>query len=1107
MQMIWGFDLGVTSVGWAVIRQGDGGGQVVAMGVRIFPETREKETNGSAGAPLNAVRRQKRLMRRTLRRKRWRRVHLRHALVEAGLLPAEASWERDRMPCPPPPGFDPYDVRARGLEEPLHTHDLGWALFHLLKRRGYQGSRKHDAAEKAPAKDADDEAKATAKRAALAQEIARIETNEPGRGTLGRALALRQEAHEKLAKANPTAFTDPPRLRDAAQGREMVQSEFDRLWQVQAKHHPTLLTESLRTRIQAIALAQRPTFFRSRTVGKCTLEPKHDRALKADWLTQRFEMLALVNGLRFDHGNRPPLDAEQRKIAIAYLDGGWVGDTEKPTWAGLRKALGLTKRSDPRFTHERGQKETIRGNATEGALRAALGPAWTGLDDATRAKVRKMIGDAVRRAEYKPVKAEGLWEIRDKADMENQRAQLAERAQRELGLPLSVAKALSEIELPDGFGRHARVTMEKLLPHLESGDPYMTAVEKVYGARRESIAPLAKLPGPNPSEVIQIKDRFVQERMEALLAGIRNPTVLRTLGELQKVANTLLRVHGRPDAIRLEFARDLKQTKDDRAETDTQQRRREKARRDAATEITKLGKPADDEMILRYLLWKEQGGISPYSGQNIGCADALNAGATEIDHIFPVSRSFDDSQANKVLCFIGENRGPNGKGRRTPFEWLSPDADKWAHLTGVVWPNMAKSGWPGLDPRHKRPVGKYARCLREKLEEAQDAEFTNRQLTDTAFIARAARGYLGLLWGGGQDGINRVQPVSGRATGLLRRAWGIGLSRLLHGELGEDAKVRDDHRHHAVDALCVALCDAGAVNALSRWWQARETTGVKPGFALPWEGFREQTKAAVEAIVVSHRVLAKLSGPLHEETRLGDTGALDEGFRVYVKRKPITALSASEILGMRDASLADPGVRRAILAHLASQGITDLKAAKPKDLATALSAEVRMPTTKAKYEGGAGPVIRRVRVRVKRKEGVMQVHAKQNMHAELGPGSNHHIAIYRDGPTVRFLVVTRREAAARVMGKPSLPAVAPVHPLGGELVMALHPGDVVHRKVGDRNELLLIRFAYGAGPIFFKPLAMSGNPEKQVSKTPPTWVREGWRKVSVDPIGRIRPAK
>jgi CRISPR-associated endonuclease Csn1 len=1122
MQTIWGFDLGVTSVGWAVISQPEGNpgedtGKVLRMGVRIFPETREPAKAGGPGEALNATRRIKRLMRRTLRRKRWRRVKLREALTEAGLLPPEAI-ERDDKRRQPPAGQDPYALRARGLTEALAPHDVGWALLHLLKRRGYQGSRKRDAEEKAPAKDADDEAKATARRAMLAQEIARADGTDPKHGTLGLALALRQDAHRRIAAANPTAFTDPPRLRDAAQGREMVQTEFDRLWHAQAKHHPSLLTDALRDRIDAIALAQRPTFFRSRTVGKCVLEPKHDRALKADWLTQRFEMLQLVNGLRFDHGNKPPLLPDQRKVAFAYLDGGWVGDTDKPSWAGLRKALGLTKRSDPRFTHERGQKETIRGNATEGALRKALGPVWDTLEEPTRHKVRAMIGDAVRRAEYRPVKGGGLWEIRDKADMDSQRADLASRGEAELGLPPDAAKALSEIELPDGHGRHARVTMEKLLPHLEAGDPYMTAVEREYGARRDSIAPLDKLPGPNASEVMQIKDRFVQERMQALLAGIRNPTVLRTLGELQKVVNTLLRVHGRPDMIRLEFARDLKQSTEERGETDRKQSQRERARKAAAIEIAKLGKVADGDMILRYLLWQEQGGLSPYSGQCIGAADALSADATEIDHIFPVSRSFDDSQANKVLCFVGENRD---KRRRTPFEWLSADADKWGHLTGTVWPNMAKSGWPGFDAKHKRKLGKWARCAKEKLEESDDEGFTNRQLTDTAFIAKAAREYLGLLWGGGQDAINKVQPVAGRATGLLRRAWGIGLSRLLHGEISDGPKVRDDHRHHAVDALCVALCDARAVNGLSRWWQVRETTGAKPDlFAMPWDGFRQQTKAAVDAIVVSHRVQAKLSGALHEEQPMGDTGLEKDGAKLFARRKPVTALSANEITGSKDAAIADQGVRNAILRHLAAKGISEVRDIKGKKfrttlsvtdkarLAAALSGKIRLAMTDSAkgHTGQAGPVIKRVRLHIKRGDVLLRAHPTKNAHMELGPGTNHHLAIYRDGTTVRHAQVTRRVALGRVTAKPPLPPVATSHPDGGVLVFAISPGDVLMRQSDARRELVLVRKVNAEGRIFHKPLTQVGQPDVEVSLGP-ACVNDGWRKVSIDPIGRIRRAK
>ncbi|MFQ3622978.1 MAG: type II CRISPR RNA-guided endonuclease Cas9, partial [Acetobacteraceae bacterium] len=150
MQTVWGFDLGVASVGFAVVRWDgwetpDGQGELLRLGVRAFPETRETETQGP-GEPLNAARRQKRLMRRQVRRRRWRRVHLRALLAEAGLLPAADAR--------PPQGQDPYALRARGLAAALSAEEAGWAIFHLLKRRGFQGSRKVGPAEAAaPARD------------------------------------------------------------------------------------------------------------------------------------------------------------------------------------------------------------------------------------------------------------------------------------------------------------------------------------------------------------------------------------------------------------------------------------------------------------------------------------------------------------------------------------------------------------------------------------------------------------------------------------------------------------------------------------------------------------------------------------------------------------------------------------------------------------------------------------------------------------------------------------------------------------------------------------------------------------------------------------------
>ncbi len=461
----------------------------------------------------------------------------------------------------------------------------------------------------------------------------------------------------------------------------------------------------------------------------------------------------------------------------------------------------------------------------------------------------------------------------------------------------------------------------------------------------------------------------------------------------------------------------------------------------------------------------------------MSCADALSAHATEIDHIFPASRSFDDSQANKVLCFVRENRD---KENRTPFEWMSGQEDRWQHLTGTVWPDMVTSAhWPD---------SKRRRCMKAQLERADDESFTHRQLTDTSFIARAARGYLGLLFGGGQAGVNAVQVVPGRATAQLRgvlgpRAWPAAAWR--RGRRAKGARRSPSSRR---GALTVALIGPGAVQQLSRWWQVRETVHTRPSFAAPWPDFRDAARAAVEAIVVSHRVQAKLSGPLHEETRLGDTGEMRGGARLFVKRKPVAGLTLGDVKAIRD-----PAVRGTIEVAIAAVG---------GDLKKVLAAEIRLP----RKDGSPGPVIRRVRLLMPLRGGaVMSLHPIKNIHAEFGKDTNDHIAIYCDGEAVRFLVTRRREAMLRAWR--GEPVVLGHHPEGGRLVMALHPGDVLHRQTGDQDEYRLVRKFYGAGPIFFKPLTMAVEPETQDSRTPPTWVREGWRKVAIDPIGRVRPAK
>ncbi len=178
MPLIFGLDIGTTSIGFAVIDHDSVSrtGAIRRMGVRIFPEARN-----SKGVPLNQERRAARMRRRQLRRRRQRRRRLGDILFEAGLLPARDSsaWQRLMKET------DPYDLRRRAAEgEALPPHDLGRALYHLAQRRHFKG-RDIDEVSDDTVQDRED---ADEKKAQTARDRTRERLKEDG-GTLGSWLA------------------------------------------------------------------------------------------------------------------------------------------------------------------------------------------------------------------------------------------------------------------------------------------------------------------------------------------------------------------------------------------------------------------------------------------------------------------------------------------------------------------------------------------------------------------------------------------------------------------------------------------------------------------------------------------------------------------------------------------------------------------------------------------------------------------------------------------------------------------------------------------------------------------------------------------------------
>ena len=334
---------------------------------------------------------------------------------------------------------------------------------------------------------------------------------------------------------------------------------------------------------------------------------------------------------------------------------------------------------------------------------------------------------------------------------------------------------------------------------------------------------------------------------------LRNPVVCRGLTELRKVVNALIREYGKPDVVRVELARDLKRSRRQREDITRQNRenekRREAAKRRLLNEVgIKNPKPVD---VLKLLLADECNWECPYTGKTIPMRALFGPSPQfDIEHIIPFSRSLDNSFPNKTLCEVAENR--NIKQNRTPYEAYSCREEKWMQILGRV----------------KRFRGTAAHAKLRKFQQKDlDQDFVNRQLQDTRYMSRTALEYIGLLYGGTIDpeGRRRVQVSAGRITAYLRDEWGLN-AVLADGDA--DEKNRNDHRHHAVDAVAIALTDAATVQLLSRSAAPARERGHRlfTPIEAPWQGFGEEVRHRVEAINISYRVNRRITGALHKET-------------------------------------------------------------------------------------------------------------------------------------------------------------------------------------------------------------------------------------------------
>ncbi len=363
--------------------------------------------------------------------------------------------------------------------------------------------------------------------------------------------------------------------------------------------------------------------------------------------------------------------------------------------------------------------------------------------------------------------------------------------------------------------------------------------------------------------------------------------------------NALITRYGKPAQVVIEATRDMAKSARELNELESTIKANTKRNDAWRKELEEAGILAPGQRmgdrLLRMRLWEELGKsvadrLCPYSGKPISLHQ-LHSDEVEIDHILPFEDTFDDSPANKTVCFRAANRI---KGKRAPG-----DAWQGAELEAII--GRVKSA-PGM--KHK--MWRFLPGALEKWQEQKD--FEDRQLHATSHLARVVRAYAEALFP--RDGTSNIWMPVGRMTAMMRHRWGIFLP-------DHNAKTRDDHRHHALDAAVIGVIDRRMIQQLQRYARqigAEELDRVLPAPPEPFAGYRDQVMTRVRRVQASHRPDHSASGRLHEDTAYGPIRDVPENQAArsignLVVRKPVIALTAKEIGQVRDEKIREDLLR------------------------------------------------------------------------------------------------------------------------------------------------------------------------------------------------------
>ena len=830
-----GLDLGVASCGWSLLDITDPNNmQLVDLGVRLFDEACPSGKSADTNA---AKRRDKRSLRRRLRRFRFRKNNLIDLFGKYNILPGNNFEERKDNFCKIIENMDvstnPLDLKLKGLKGSLETDELAIVLYSYMQHRGFfYDIEEDDSNTKLKNEDKTNLTNIREQlKTKLPSEIQKEHWNE-----FGKYIGLNENSqfsNKDWTKEIEVLFAkqDQNKVPEKFQKEYLSLFNYIRPFNIGPgnKNSPTpygLYREEYNESTKEFTVVKIGDNLWDQTIGKCSVYPDQNREFRNAPLTEIFNLINDVNNIKvLADGKMLPLTADQKKIFYSEVDALLLKDA-------------LKNKSAPNLISPASLLKIIKKSCANDELKfddnSIIGVKFELKDDSKDKKKEKDKKETLKKKEIIVdqtkfmyaiasflldcgiIKTDDLHLIKNNKFNNDLIDKLQEVFHILANAPLNKEERIKDLNdylnknnvpnqnelasklvdfLSSGLSQTASLSEKAMLQFCDNNwDKQLNAsayfYDQIFANTKKGI-PISKYLS---------KKLFSKE----ILSVDARRMFIQAINVINKILKLWCYKKGYQLAsITIEMPRD-KNSDAEKKEI----KRLQKENKEFKDRVIKECELTENDLnngqkFLKAYLWDQQNHMDLYDGKPIDLNILLNQpSAYQIDHAIPYSLSGIDSLTNKVLTSTDNNRNKNN---RTPYQWLG---EKFKDFKDRVIELYAD---------HKITANKRNLLLREQ----KDWEgFIGRNLSDTRYGTSVLLNALQAFFAKNNQAYKtKIIATNGAMTHYARNNLFIDENKkpiIL-------TKDRAINNHHAIDATIIAyLGNNPKIRAILEWYRKQK---------------------------------------------------------------------------------------------------------------------------------------------------------------------------------------------------------------------------------------------------------------------------------------------